>query len=78
MISNEYGHSMASIGNGQAILGGQDRAGVFQDSIYYMTCSQKICMVMTLHQELSVPRADFVAFSISNDQFWCVPELGKL
>ena len=57
-----YGHSMASIGNGQAILGGQDSTGVFQDSIYYMTCSQKICMVMTLHQKLSVPRADFVAF----------------
>ena len=32
-----YGHSMASIGNGQAILGGQDSTGVFQDSIYYMT-----------------------------------------
>ena len=67
------GHSMVNLGLGQAILGGK-HSGYATKKIYFLTCSQEICYVTKLKQELSVSRQDFVAISIQDDVSGCLLE----
>ena len=68
---------MVALGLGQAVLGGFGSSGIRKE-IYHITCSQQICMISLLNQELSIPRGYFVAIPIpdsmsgciSNSEFW--------
>ena len=68
------GHSMVSLGLGQAILGGIDDNAVFQNRIYHITCSQQICMVSNMNLELSILRAFFVAIPIPDSMSGCISQ----
>ena len=65
------GHSMVALGLGQAILGGSSN-GEFQKKIYHITCSEQICMISLLNQELSIPRYGFVAIPIPDSMSGCI------
>ena len=67
------GHSMISLGYGQAILGGFSK-DVAQKKIYHVECSNKNCMISILSQELSIPRGYFVAIPISDSMSGCISE----
>ena len=64
------GHSMVPFGSGQAIIGGYGD-GAYQGKIYHLTCSQRICNIQPMTQELSVPRQDFVAIPIPDHLSGC-------
>ena len=65
------GHSMVTLGYGQAILGGFGN-GDYQKKIYHMRCSYQICMISVLIKELSVPKSRFVAIPIPDSP--CISE----
>ena len=66
-----YGHSMVALGLGQAVLGGYSNSGP-QKKIYLITCSEQICMISLLNQELSIPRQYFVAIPIPDSMSGCI------
>ena len=66
------GHSMVTLGFGQAILGGESNNDAYQSKIYFLTCSKQICMLSTLNKELSVPRSSFVAIPIPDSMSGCI------
>ena len=66
-----HGHSMVALGLGQAVLGGWSSSGGYQKKIYHITCSEQICMISLLNQELSIPRKDFVAIPIPDSMSGC-------
>ena len=68
-----YGHSMVSLGFGQAILGGANDFG-YQRKIYGLTCSNQIFDISVLSQDLSVPRMYFVAILVPDTISGCVTE----
>ena len=68
------GHSMVTLGLGQAILGGRDANNVYQKNIYHFKCSQQICAITILDQVLSVPRRDFVAIPIPDSVSGCISD----
>ena len=68
------GHSMVTLGFGQAILGGFNDVKTCQSKIYHYTCSQQICKIFKLSQELKVPRRYFVAIPILDNISGCVSE----
>ena len=65
---------MVPLGLGQAIIGGHDINHVYQTKIYHNTCSDRICTIKVLSQELSVPRANFVAIPIPDKMSGCMSE----
>ena len=67
----QNGHSMVSLGKGQAILGGVSSNG-FQAKIYSMTCSNRNCIISLLNRELSVPKGYFVAIPIPDTISGCI------
>ena len=64
-------HSMVALGLGQAVLGGESSSGL-QKKIYLITCSEHICMISLLNQELSIPRWYFVAIPIPDSMSGCI------
>ena len=68
------GHSMITLGLGQAILGGRSANDVLQKNIYHFKCSQQICAITTLDQTLSVPRAFFVAIPVPDSVSGCISD----
>ena len=70
-------HSMVPLGLGQAVLGGKDGSGNHQKNIYFMTCSNRNCIITTLTNELSHPIAWFVAIPISDLMAGCI-SAGKM
>ncbi len=69
-----FGHSMVSLGIGQAILGGFDDNKVFQNKIYHITCSHQFCKVSKMKKELSVPRDTFVVIPIPDSMSGCISQ----
>ena len=67
-------HSMVSLGFGQAILGGIDGNHIHQKNIYHFKCSQQICVITTLDQELSIQREGFVAIPIPDSVSGCISD----
>ena len=65
------GHSMVALGLGQAVLGGYAYSG-YQKKIYLITCSEHICRISSLNQELSIPRSRFVAIPIPDSISGCI------
>ena len=69
-------HSMVPLGFGQAILGGFEDPSHFKfrykREIYYLSCSQHICKMSSLNQELSVSRGYFVAIPIPDRISGCI------
>ena len=65
-------HSMVSLGFGQAILGGEDNAGIRQTKIYYISCYLQICKISNLNQQLSVGRSGFVVIPIPDIISGCI------
>ena len=63
---------MVSIGKGQAILGGKSGNDGYQKKVYFMECSNKICNILMLKQELSAPRGYFVAIAIPDTIADCI------
>ena len=68
-----FAHSMVPLGQGQAIIGGEDGNHFPQTKIYHVTCSHQSCMISLLRRELSVPRGSFVAIPIPDNM---VPDSG--
>ena len=73
---------MVPIGLGQAILGGaltviDDSAAYYQKNIFFMTCSNRKCMVTTLSKELSNPLSLFAAIPIPDLTAGCISK-GKM
>ena len=66
-------HSMVSLGEGQAILGGNSE-NLYNKRIFYISCSQLICDVSTLSQELLAQRGSFVAIPIPDSISGCISE----
>ena len=70
-----FGHSMVTLGLGQAILGGQS-LGLgqyeYERKIYFVSCYQLICGVSTVNQEISAPRGHFIAIPIPDSISGCV------
>ena len=67
------GHSMVRLGKGQAIVGGWNNADTLA-KIYFMTCSNRNCIISLLDRELSVPKAMFVAIPIPDTISGCITE----
>ena len=71
-----YGHSMVPLGLGQAILGGLKGNYIgeidYQKKVYFMTCSNRNCIVTTLSKELSDPLSYFVAIPIPDLTARCI------
>ena len=68
-------HSMVTLGLAQAILGGYDEYdNEHQKNIYHFKCSQQICAITTLDQELSVPRGYFVALPVPDSVSGCISD----
>ena len=65
-------HSMVPLIHGQAIIGGSSDGNEAQNKIYFLTCSNMICTISTLSQELSVPRYWFVAIPILDSMSGCI------
>ena len=63
---------MISIGKGQAIIGGKSGNDGYQKKVYFMECSNNICNILMLKQELSIPRAHFVAVAIPDTIADCI------
>ena len=68
------GHSMVTLGLGQAILGGLSDNWSYQKNIYHFKCSQQICAITTLDQVLSVPRGYFVAIPVPDSVSGCISD----
>ena len=68
-----YKHSMVNLGLGQAVLGGYND-NVIMNKIYHVTCSQQICKISKLSQELKVPRQSFVAIPVPDSLSGCSSE----
>ena len=64
-------HSMVRLGKGQAIVGGWSNADTLA-KIYFMTCSNRNCIISLLDRELSVPKALFVAIPIPDTISGCI------
>ena len=64
-------HSMVRLGKGQAIVGGWNNADALA-KIYFMTCSNRNCIISLLDRELSVPKALFVAIPIPDTISGCI------
>ena len=62
---------MVALGLGQAVLGGKSVAD-YQKKIYHITCSEQICIILLLNQELSIPRSWFVAIPIPDSMSGCI------
>ena len=67
------GHSMVTLGLGQAILGGWD-GNVYRNEIYHFTCYQQDCTISLLNQLLETPRAYFVAIPIPDSISGCISD----
>ena len=67
---------MVPLGLGQAILGGEDDYN-YQKKIFFITCSNRNCIVTTLSNELSHPIKFFVSIPISDLIAGCISE-GKI
>ena len=65
------GHSMITLGLGQAIIGGESK-GQYQKTIYHFECSQLNCYISILELELAIPRASFVAMALPDHLSGCV------
>ena len=63
---------MVALGLGQAVLGGYSTGSGYQKKIYLITCSEQICMISLLNQELSIPRDNFVAIPIPDSMSGCI------
>ena len=66
----EY-HSMVKLDKGQAILGGRSNH-VYQAKIYFMTCSNRNCIISLLDRELSFPKGQFLAIPIPDTDSGCI------
>ena len=66
-----YDHSMAQLGKGQAIIGGNSN-GDYQKKIYFLTCFNKYCSFSLMDMELSGPRSGFVAIPIPDTISGCI------
>jgi hypothetical protein len=62
---------MVQLGKGQAILGGWSYASSIA-KIYFMTCSNRNCVMSLLDRELSVPKGLFVAIPIPDTISGCI------
>ena len=80
-----FGHSMVPLGLGQAILGGAIARDVYSDGInkfpldveferkiHFLSCLQLRCHIITLNQELNVPRGYFMAIPIPDSISGCI------
>ena len=63
-------HSMVPLGLGQAVIGGW--SGGSQTKTYYINCANRNCMISTLIQELSFPRARLVVIPIPDTISGCI------
>ena len=70
------GHSMITLGFGQAIIGGESN-GQYQKTIYHFECSQLTCEISLLELELAIPRASFAAIALPDHLSGCISK-GKL
>ena len=75
-------HSMVPIGLGQAIIGGaqtviHNTAKYHQKNIFFVTCSNRNCIVTTLSKELSNPLSLFAAIPIPDSTARCISR-GKM
>ena len=71
---------MVPLGLGQAILGGvKGNTGVheYHKKVYFMTCSDRNCIITTLSKELSNPLSSFVAIPIPDLTARCISK-GKM
>jgi hypothetical protein len=66
-----YMHAMVQLGNRQAIIGGFGNNN-FQDKIHLFSCTNRICSIYQLDQELSLPRVRFVAIPIPDTLSGCI------
>ena len=66
-----FKHAMVQLGNGQAIIGGDDTHSI-QFKIHLLNCMNRNCSISTLGQELSVPREDFLAIPIPDTIAGCI------
>ena len=64
-------HSMVRLGKGQAIVGGWNNADALA-KVYFMTCSNRNCIISLLDRELSVPNRGFVAIPIPDTISGCI------
>ena len=64
---------MVNLGLGQAVLGGYND-NVILNKIYHVTCSQQICKISKLSQELKIPRQSFVAIPVPDSLSGCISE----
>ena len=65
---------MVSIMDGLVVIGGKNDTQHYQSAIYLLNCSDFIsndCFWYKMNKELSLARADFVAFSISDSLTEC-------
>jgi hypothetical protein len=62
---------MVQLGKGQAILGGWSYASSIA-KIYFMTCSNRNCVMSLLDRELAVPKGLFVAIPIPDTISGCI------
>ena len=65
---------MVNLGLGQAVLGGYNDLYAWQNKIYHVTCSQQICKISKLSQELKVPRESFVAIPVPDSVSGCISD----
>ena len=72
---------MVPLGLGQAILGGLKVNNIgeydYQKKVYFMTCSNRNCIVTTLSKELSDPLLFFAAIPIPDLTARCISK-GKM
>ena len=64
-------HSMIPLGNGQAIIGGENGIN-YQSKMYSLTCTNRNCEIELLTTEISVPRGRFVAIPIPDRLSGCI------
>ena len=68
-----FGHSMVSLGDGLAIIGGRNGIIVQNPSaIHSLTCSNQNCIISLLNKELAVPRENIVAIPIPDIISRCI------
>ena len=73
---------MVPLANGQAIIGGETWAKnnvantiyAIRANIYFLTCTNLICTISTLSQELKNTRMQFVAIPLPDDISGCIFE----
>ena len=72
------GHSMATLGLGQAIIGGAESEGIgsktYIKKIYHLECAVGDCVISKVGSELSISRGLFVAIPIPDFLSGCILE----